>query len=281
MHPRVALFRRLPWALTVGVTMFLFACSDTPDIEPLKRFGSVSIGASATAAWTPEPFGMFYRTADQPPRDSCTVEIDNGKCRVWSCTEAAYAGESSMKTIAAGRVEVNSASGSIELTRGEDGFYRLTPTPEQFWPDRGNLTLRVGGSEDFPQLSTSAPAPMPLVVTEPTLTGAPWAIDKSVDLALKWSGPALGTVVVTISPETTNSLGNEPLTNPGVDCEFPAAAGEAQVPSAFLKMLPTPATLIQYYLDVFTYTASSVQSGDAWVDFRVSWVGLSTAVTAP
>lgn len=258
----------------------LLACSDGQELpERLERFGSVSVGASANPAWIPEPFGMFYRAADQPLQGGCTVEIDNGRCRVWSCSEAAYAAESSMKTVGAGRVQVTSATGSVELMRREDGFYRLAP-PERFWPDGGSLTLQVEGSKDFPKLSTSLPSPIPLTVSEPALAGPAWVIDRNVDLPVKWSGPATGSVVVTISLETTSGTGTEPIVNPGVDCEFPAAAGTALVPSAFLKMLPTPANLIRYYVDVFTYTAASGQAEDAWVDFHVSWVGLSAAATA-
>ncbi len=275
---------RFAWSTRVyslGVIFGLAAlgCDSGDESRTIERVGSVSVGSSADAAFTPKPFGMFYRSADRGDQPSCDVKTQAGSCRSWVCDDAVYTAPSTLKTIDAGAVRVLAPEQEVELLREDDGFYRQAEAPTTLWKAGDSLTISVEGSADFPAFETPLLAPEPLSVSTPEVGAEPLLIDSTQNLAIEWSGPTSGLVFVAISPETVAEEGAEPSVTPGVDCAFSATAGGAFVPASMLKALPKPPGLTQYYLDVVTYSVTSVVSGDAWLDFRATWAGLTTPAT--
>lgn len=251
-----------------------------PERTTINRLGSVSVGASQNSAWTPKAVGLFYLRADASESSDCEVTARSGPCRLWTCGESAYVTSPSPKLLNVGSVQVSSSTESLELTRDTSGVYRQEEPPAALWQTKDTLTLEIEGSSKFEPITAILRAPLPLTVTAPEAPAdTPLVMDATSDLQLAWSAPLTGSVILAISAETVEADGAEPILTPGIDCEFPADAGEGLLPADLLQQLQAPATLSHYYLDAVTYASDFAASGDSWVDFRATWVGLSTPAT--
>ena len=254
---------------------FVAGCDAGKESQVVRRFGSVNVTSVSDGNTSAHPYGFFYRSADQADALGCTLKAESSGCRAWTCDAAVYTAGNRVKTVSAGDLTISSPDQSMELTREDDGYYRNAEAPAVFWNEGDSVTVSVSGSDSFPELEASVVGAAPLVVTLPEFSEEGLTIEKGSDLEVEWTGGGEGKVYIAISPRTEGD-NDKPITTPGIDCSFSAKPQRARLPASFIAQLPAPDNLVTYQVDIVTLSDTSATSGDAWLDFRTTWLGMST-----
>ncbi len=135
------------------------------------------------------------------------------------------------KSVSAGVVTVTGGNEPMKLTQ-EANTYAFEDDAHEAWAPGATLTLNVAGSGPVPAMSGSAAAPGRLVVTSPTPSPTPIAVNRKHDFAVTWKPFSPGEVFLAVAG-TSASDGHAV----DIECRFDGSAGRGAVPTSVLASL--------------------------------------------
>jgi hypothetical protein len=211
-------------------------CDDHADFNglglcsPTEKFGTVvatqTLGDSGAASTTlSASFGLTKPVIDP----GCTQEAVGAACTADTCIPTSnYRAEPQ-----AGTITASSNGGMIVMTPDAMGYYANVVVASALWTmPMAELTFTAAGGV-IPAFSETFCGPVSATITNPASApgvgpGRGLTIDRSTDLAVEWTGGAVGAAAATVA----------------VHCLFTGASGQGTVPQAALAMISAGAHTI-------------------------------------
>jgi hypothetical protein len=211
-------------------------CDDHADFNgrglcsPTAKFGAVvatetlvDVGSAQTNLAA--SFGASKAAIDP----GCTEEAVGAACTAFSCARTGNTpGEPQ-----AGTITAKSSGGFIAITPDPTGVYAQGVLTSALWTKpKSALTFAAAGGV-IPAFSDTFCGPTSAMITMPSSPpgsgpGRGLSIDRSVDLAVQWTGGAVGDLEVAITDDTAAAARID------VRCFFTGASGQGTVPQAAL-----------------------------------------------
>ncbi|MFZ5890197.1 MAG: hypothetical protein ACOY0T_03935 [Myxococcota bacterium] len=265
-----------------ALSLFIVACGSSSGSLP-NKYGSIALDSASEGAKPLEPRAFFYKYTSAGT-GLCDAYQDDGTCRVWQCNNDAYTTLPGIEVLDAGAISVTGAKRELAFERDTEGEYKIGDFDESpLWDGGETLSASIAGSADIPVGALSLTAPPPLVVTEPVVPEEGLTIDVKNDLLISWQPLTTADAVyvaISTNTEITRSDGEViPSSAPAVDCKFSGSTGKGVVRTSFLSLIPKPPGLKSYQLDVLTFAYDQKRVSDTMLEFRATWVGLSTNPT--
>ena len=262
--------------------LLVWGCGSNNTSLP-NKYGSISLESASEGIAAGSPKAFFYEYTSSGT-GVCDVYVDDGTCRVWQCNDDAYTSLPAISVLDAGSLEVAGANRALAFSRADDGSYEVLDFDgAALWNGGETLTGTVAGSADIPAATLSILAPPALNVTAPEITTEGLTIEVAKDLPISWQQlETADSIYVAISTETDASQPDGttiPNLAPALDCKFAGNAGTGVVRSSLLSLMPKPAGLKAYHLDVLTFAYSQQRFNDSVLELRATWLGLSTTPT--
>lgn len=273
----------MKFELGLCATLLFVAACDGSTSNVSGKYGTIALDSASDGVTASGPRGFFYEYANSGT-GVCDTYLDNGTCRLWQCNEDAYTTLPSITVLDAGALSVTGVNRELAFERDEKGAYGVSDfdgTP--LWNGGETLTATIGGSPDVPATTLSITAPPPLVVTAPTVSEEGLTIDLKSDFSVSWQQlTTADSVYVALSTQTdamTPEGETVPNLAPAIDCKFAGNAGIGVVRSSMLDLIPKPAGLKGYQLDVLTFSYVQKRIAGTVLELRGSWLGLSASPT--
>lgn len=259
-----------------SLTLASVACSSG---GAATRFGTILVESDSTDPLRQAASASFYRINSNAAR-KCSVAAQLTACRFWECSDYLPPTPDEISPLSAGAVSVSGARADLQLQEGDLGSYKWNDTLNApLWGGGELLQATADGSEGFPAATLSLVAPYPITVSAPNVPADGWLIDSQEDLDLAWSGAMGNTVNVAISIVIVDPNDQKNVLFPGLDCTFSGDDSGAVIPASLLRVVPRPAGSVGIDVSVLTLSLTSVQVGDALLEFRASSSGLSALAT--
>jgi len=214
-------------------------CDDHADFNgrglcsPTEKFGTVvateTLGDNGGVITTlSASFGLTKPIIDA----GCTEEAVGAACTADTCMRtSAYRAEPQ-----AGTITASSNGGTIVITPDSMGYYADSVAGSALWTMlSAALTFTAEGGV-VPQFSETFCGPVSATITKPASPpgvgpGRGLTIDRSADLAIEWTGGAVGDLEVVLTDDSSAA------STVAVHCLFAGASGQGTVPKAALAKI--------------------------------------------
>jgi hypothetical protein len=222
-------------------------CDDHADFNGRGRcattgkVGAVFAVQSLTAASARTTLTAIFGTTNPPDDAACTQESVGGSCVAYTCPRAAATPAGGM---AAGAITATS-SGGVLITRPDAaGAYDVVGVSRALWmTPQAALTFSAAGGA-IAAFGETFCGPTGAMLTKPAgAPGAGFTIDRASDLAVQWTGGAVGDLEIVFHDDTT-----APAPTVDVRCFFTGASGQGTVPKAALEKIGAGAHAVASYL---------------------------------
>ena len=210
-------------------------CDDHADFNgrglcsPTAKYGAVvatqTLSAGAALTTLTAVFG-----ASKPASDpGCTQEAAGAACTAVTCP---VAGAKNPAGPAAGAITAKSSGGTIVTKPDATGAYDVAGFASALWTNpKAALTFAAAGG-GLPAFSETFCGPVSATITKPAAApGAGLTIDRGADLAVQWTGGAVGELEIVLRDESAAASTLE------VRCFFTGASGQGTIPKAALAKL--------------------------------------------
>jgi hypothetical protein len=210
-------------------------CDDHADFNgrglcsPTGKYGAVVATQTLTATGTLTTLTASFAAAKPATDPSCTQEAAGASCAAVTCPRG---GTKNPAGPEAGAVTAKSNGGSIVTKPDATGAYDVAGLAAALWSmPKAALTFTAAGGA-IPAFSETFCGPPSATITMPaSAPGAGLVIDRSVDLAVQWTGGAVGELEVALRDDGGAGGSVE------VRCFFTGASGQGVVPKAALAKL--------------------------------------------
>jgi hypothetical protein len=218
-------------------------CDDHADFNgrglcaPTGKFGAVVATQLATAAGTTTTLTASFAAAKPTTDPGCTQESLGAACVAVTCPAGAPLNPAGPE---AGAITAKSNGGSIVTKPDASGAYDLAGLAGPLWSQpMAALTFTAAGGA-VPAFSETFCGPVPATITKPAaVPGAGLTIDRTNDLAVQWTGGAVGDLEVIARDDGA-----------GVElrCFFTGSDGQGTIPKAALAKIGAGAHTLASFL---------------------------------
>jgi hypothetical protein len=220
-------------------------CDDHADFNgrglcaPTGKFGAVVAKQTLTAGGAVTTLTASFAAAKPTTDPGCTQEAVGTACVAVTCPSGAPKNPAGPE---AGAITAKSNGGSILTKPDAMGAYDVAGFPSALWSQaKAALTFAAAGGA-VPMFSETFCGPPSATITTPAAApGAGLTIDRASDLAVQWTGGAVGDLELVARDLGAGGASVE------VRCFFTGSAGQGTVPKAALaKMSAGPHTVASY-----------------------------------
>jgi hypothetical protein len=222
-------------------------CDDHADFNGRGRcaatgkVGAVFALQNSTAAGTATTLTATFGSTSPPADSGCTQQSAGGACTAFTCPRMPAARTPGPS---AGAITAKSNGGMLVTTPGADGTYDVPSLARALWTlPKAALAFSAAGGATPSFGETFCGPPGATITTPTTAPGAGLTIDRASDLALQWTGGAVGDLEVVLRDDTTSSASTVE-----VRCFFVGASGQGTVPKAALQLIPPGGHSVASYI---------------------------------
>jgi hypothetical protein len=209
-------------------------CDDHADFNgrglcaPTGQFGAVVATQTLSSTGTFTTLTASFAAAKPATDPGCTQQAAGAGCVAVTCPNVNAKNPASVQ---AGAITAKSSGGTLVTTPDATGAYDRAGFASELWTaPTAALTFSAAGGA-VPAFGDTFCGPAPATLSKPaTAPGAGLVIDRSSDLALQWTGGAVGDLEVAFR-EAGDASSLE------VRCFFTGASGQGTVPKAALGMV--------------------------------------------
>ncbi|HVU52337.1 MAG TPA: hypothetical protein VHL80_16700, partial [Polyangia bacterium] len=221
-------------------------CDDHADFNgrglcaPTGKFGAVVAKQTLTAGGAVTTLTASFAAAKPTTDPGCTQESVGTACVAVTCPSGAPRNPAGPE---AGAITARSNGGSIVTKPDGTGAYDVAGFASALWSSpKAALTFSAAGG-GVPTFGDTFCGPPPATLTKPaTAPGAGLTIDRASDLAVTWTGGAVGDLELLARDD--GAAGGASVE---VRCFFTGSAGQGTVPKAALaKMTAGPHAVASY-----------------------------------
>jgi hypothetical protein len=222
-------------------------CDDHADFNgrglcsPTAKYGAVvatqTLSAGAALTTLTASFG-----ATKPATDpGCTQEAAGAACVAVTCPRA---GAKNPAGPEAGPITAKSNGGTIVTKPDGTGAYDVAGFASALWTDPKAALTFIAAGGGLPAFSETFCGPVSATITKPAAApGAALTIDRTSDLAVQWTGGAVGDLEILLRDD-----GGAGATSVEVRCFFTGASGQGTVPQAALAKISAGTHEIASYI---------------------------------
>lgn len=234
-------------------TLALGACGTKPSTPPDEvlnqpNAGVVELDISPDGPTVSQQIVATFLSA--PSDLTCNITT-SGVCTLIDCPS----GRAGLQPSNAGNIAVTNGSTSVSLIPfSASGGYSQSPIDASVGLifSAGTSVTVAGKGGPAPAFSVQLTGPSAVIVTQPSDMAL--SIDRTMDLAVAWTGSTTGDVVFELK-------GLAPENNPILDCAFSGKDTSGTVPSTALMLLAAN----NYEADVFSRTRATANPDDWYV----------------
>jgi hypothetical protein len=221
-------------------------CDDHADFNgrglcaPTGKFGAVVAKQTLTAGGAVTTLTASFAAAKPATDPGCTQEPVGAACVALTCPAGAPQNPAGP---AAGAITAKSNGGSIVTKPDAAGAYDVAGFASALWSQpKAALTFTAAGGA-VPTFSDTFCGPSSATITSPAAApGAGLTIDRASDLAVQWTGGAVGDLEFAARDDGAAGGSVE------VRCFFTGSAGQGTVPRAALAKLGAGAHAVASYI---------------------------------
>jgi hypothetical protein len=210
-------------------------CDDHADFNgrglcaPTGKFGAVVATQTLSAGGALTTLTASFAASKPATDPGCTQEAAGTGCLAVTCP----AGARNSAGPEAGAITAKSNGGTIVTKPDASGAYDVAGLASALWSQaKAALTFSAAGGA-VPAFSETFCGPPSATITKPTAApGAGLTIDRTSDLALQWTGGAVGDLEIVLRDDTA-AAGSRLE----VRCSFTGSAGQGTIPKAALAKM--------------------------------------------
>ena len=205
--------------------------------SPTGKYGAVVATQTLSAAGAVTTLTASFAAAKPATDPGCTQEAAGAGCVAVTCPGGAGKNPAGP---AAGAITAKSTGGTIVTKPDATGAYDVAGLAGALWTNpKGALTFAAAGGA-IPAFGETFCGPPSATITKPAAApGAGLTIDRASDLAVQWTGGAVGNLEIRLRDEGASLE---------VRCFFTGSAGQGTVPKAALAKIGAGAHTIASYI---------------------------------